>query len=181
MKRLMAGAVMAVAMIGMLDAVPAFADADRFGELYEQTGGLTEAERAWKEVQLELPQMPEDDSLLEVDVIDASRNRYFIDANSVSVGQDAVIRMTLVTEHRGGARTVTYEGIRCETREYRLYAIGGPDGWTKPKSSRWRPVPLTGYKNIRGILLVEHVCDGGVPRKADAVVKALRYPQVSPN
>jgi len=181
MKRLMSGAMAAVAVVGLLGAAPAIADADRFGELYEQTGGLTEAERAWKEAKLELPAMPADDALLEIDVIDASRNHYFIDANSVSVGADSVIRMTLVTEHRGGARTVTYEGIRCETREYRLYAIGGPDGWTLPKSSAWRPVPLTGYKNIRGILLVEHVCDGGVPYKAGAVVKSLRYPKASPD
>jgi hypothetical protein len=181
MKRLMASTMMVVTVVGTLGVAPVFADADRFGDLYEQTGGLTEEERAWKEAMVDLPALPTADSLLEIDVIDASRNRYFVDAQSLTVGSDAVTRMTLVTEHRGGSRTATYEGIRCETRQYRLYAIGGADGWVEPKHSAWRPIPLTGYKNIRGILLVEHLCDGGVPRPAESVVQALRYPQVNPN
>lgn len=184
MKRLVASTMMAAAVVGMLDVAPVLADPGGYIEPYVPPGGryeVNEEDLVWKEAMGDLPAMPPADSLLEIGVVDASHNRYFLDAKSLSVGNDGVTRMTLVTEHRGGSRTVTYEGIRCETREYRLYAIGASGGWDTPKRSRWRPIPVTGYESVRSVLFEDHLCDSGAPRPAESVVQALRYPRASPN
>lgn len=184
MKRLMASMMMTAAATGLLDVATVSADPGGYVDPYIPPGGryeVNEEDLVWKEAMGGLPAMPPADSLLEIGVVDASHNHYFLDAKSLSVGSDGVTRMTLVAEHRGGSRTVTYEGIRCETHEYRLYAIGASDGWDMPKHSRWRPIPVTGYENIRSVLLEDHLCDGGMPRTVESVVQALRYPQVKPN
>jgi hypothetical protein len=63
---------------------------------------------------------------------------FFVDRNSVSVGQDGVVRYTLIARSRSGAVNVSYEGIRCATYARRTYAFGNTDGsWTQARNSQW--------------------------------------------
>ena len=50
---------------------------------------------------------------------------------SLTVGTDGVVRYTVVVTSPAGARNVNYEGIRCDTYEWRLYASinDDHDGW----------------------------------------------------
>jgi hypothetical protein len=148
--------------------------------LADKAAGIDEG-REWKEDDTTLPALPTEAGLIEVDVTDASRNRYFIDTASLVVGDDSVTRLTLVVGHRNGRQTVTHEGFRCLTGEYRLYGIGNGEGWDAPRQSPWRPVPVTGYRNVRVELLRNILCDGRSPRQADRVVRDLRYPRLRPN
>ena len=59
----------------------------------------------------------------------------FVDEASVHYGSDDVIRYTMVIVSPSGARNVTFEGMRCETGERRLYAFGRADGsWSRAKT-----------------------------------------------
>src|SRR5207247_2560510 len=51
--------------------------------------------------------------------------RFFIDPESVSVGEDRIVRYVLVARSPSGSESVTFEGIRC-LGEYRVYAVGHP-------------------------------------------------------
>jgi len=63
---------------------------------------------------------------------------FFIDRNSVNVGQDGVVRYTLIARSRSGATNVSYEGIRCATYARRTYAFGNADGsWTQARNTQW--------------------------------------------
>ena len=86
-----------------------------------------EEDEPWQEQQLkELPPFPADDGLMEVPFEHpGARFRFFIDPASLSIGEDGVVRYTLVLESaRTGNRNVMYEGMRCATREYKTIAYG---------------------------------------------------------
>lgn len=95
----------------------------------------------WQEQQLrELPPFPEDDRLLEIPFEHpGARFRFLIDPESLSVGEDGVVRYTLILESvRSGNRNILYEGMRCATREYKTQAYGTRKGKFRPLAKpRW--------------------------------------------
>ncbi|QID18692.1 hypothetical protein G3580_14320 [Nitrogeniibacter mangrovi] len=134
----------------------------------------------WKEGKTTLPGLPDPAHLMEVQVPDASDNTYYFDTESLVVGQDGVTRLTLVTRHRGGGETVTFEGIRCVTAEYRIYGIANGEGWTPPRQNPWRPIHLGRYKDLRAVLYTSVLCKEGFPMTPERVIKRLRYPPDEP-
>ena len=128
----------------------------------------------WQEEDADLPSLPNDGDLVEVDVDNASGNRYFIDARHIAVGDDGVTRLTLVTEPRRGARIITREGFRCETADSRVYAIANDDKWTATKHGDWRRVSSAGYAHVHGVLMSGAVCDLSAPRDAEKLVRTIR-------
>ena len=86
--------------------------------------------KTWKEQEVEPPSWPDPGRLLEVSVNRASFPfRVYIDPDSVSIGDDRVLRYTVVVVSQTGARNISYEGIRCSKRSYRRYAFGADAGW----------------------------------------------------
>jgi hypothetical protein len=65
--------------------------------------------------------------------------RYYVDPASVSVGADRIVRYALVARSPSGVESVTFEGIRCPG-EYRVYAVGRPDGSWAGRPTDWRPI-----------------------------------------
>jgi hypothetical protein len=66
--------------------------------------------------------------------------RYFVDWGSVSAGEDRIVRYVLVARSPSGSESVTFEGMRCP-KEYRVYAVGRPDGSWGGVPGEWRPIP----------------------------------------
>jgi len=100
-----------------------------------------EHEKTWVEQLTLLPAYPVESNLILVDVGPSTSNRHFVDTTSIQIGQDDVIRFTLIIQSSAGAMNVTYEGIRCETKERKLYAIGRDDQtWSQPRNSEWQPL-----------------------------------------
>ncbi|MCC8995721.1 MAG: CNP1-like family protein [Nitrosomonas sp.] len=104
-----------------------------------------EDEKTWAERATQLPTYPDTRSLLEFDVSSGAitDNQYLIDPASISVGEDGVIRFTLVVKSSSGALNISYEGIRCSTTERKLYALGRDDKtWAQPRVSEWEKLTL---------------------------------------
>ncbi len=57
-------------------------------------------ERPWVELQAQLPPYPETENLLQFDAGPVSTNLHYVDALSITVGEDGVVRYTLVINHR---------------------------------------------------------------------------------
>lgn len=112
--------------------------------------------KTWAELRAQLPAYPKTENLLPFDAGPASDNLHYIDAPSIVVGADGIVRYTLVIKSPAGATNVTYEGMRCATdgnresarldllilkfqiTEKRLYAIGRDDKtWMRPQVSKW--------------------------------------------
>lgn len=135
-----------------------------------------EAEKPWVEVAAQLPPYPRAENLVPFDVSSATRNRFFVDTASISVGEDKVVRYTVVIEAAGGARNVSYEGLRCETGERRLYAYGHPGGtWSKARNAGWEPVKMRSLLSYQKALYEDHFCPGGINvRSAAEAVRNLK-------
>lgn len=89
-----------------------------------------------------LPAPPAKDGLVEFFVSSASTFKFYVDAKSLSVGQDGVVRYTLVARSPYGAETVTYEGMRCSGQQslYRVYAFGNDGKWSRNPGAEWKIV-----------------------------------------
>lgn len=138
--------------------------------------------KAWTEIEAKLPPYPQAQNLLPFDAHDASAHKFFVDAPSISIGEDGVVRYTLVIRAAGGAANVSFEGIRCETREQKYYAIGHANGaWSKARDPKWRRIESRDINRHHGILYVDFFCSGKFPVKsAQAVINALKYGRFSP-
>lgn len=136
---------------------------------------------AWKELELALPALPQESDLLKIEFNNASTNEEFIDGKTLDVGKDGIARVSLVSRHRSGTETVTREGIRCSTAQYRIYAIKNGDEWIAPKASIWRDIPLGRYRTLRSELYTRVLCKDGFPKKVDQVIKDIRYPTTERN
>lgn len=136
---------------------------------------LQQAQRNWREVEIVLPALPNEQDLLPFFVSAGSPFDFFIDRKSLSVGADGVVRYVLVARSAQGARSVNYEGIRCGTSEYRIYATGtGAGGWTR-RASPWRPIERRSVQRWHNALRDEYFCPLGNPiRSREEGIDALR-------
>lgn len=132
--------------------------------------------KVWQEVEISLPAPPRQESLLAFEVSAATGNRFFIDPASLSVSLDGVVRYTLVVLAPAGGRGITYEGIRCETRERRIYASGRSDGaWSKSRAGQWSKIQEVYANRQHAALYLEYFCPAGViVNDADEARNALR-------
>jgi hypothetical protein len=120
-----------------------------------------EAEKAWKEIALQLPAAPQSQNLLPFYVSPTATQKFSIDSTSISVGKDGVVRYTLVSVGDGGARNVSYEGLRCDQMQKRLYAFGRPDGsWSRSRREEWEPIRVNSPNRQHITLASDFMCDG---------------------
>lgn len=130
----------------------------------------------WAEMQSQIPPYPADENLLPLDVGSATSHRFFVDAKSVSVGKDGVVRYSLVVRTVGGATNVSFEGIRCDPREQKYYAIGRADKtWVRARYPQWRPIIPKDYSAQHTTLHREYFCRGKIMvESAELIVQSLR-------
>ncbi|MEW5944441.1 MAG: CNP1-like family protein [Pseudomonadota bacterium] len=141
-----------------------------------QFEGDFDNEKPWVELQAQLPASPREENLLPFFVSAVSDNRFFVDAPSISVGSDGVVRYTLVVKSDGGAVNVSFEGIRCGARERKLYAFGRADGsWSRARAAKWEAIRYQERNRQHHMLSDDFFCPGGMivgsPQEA---VEALR-------
>ena len=132
--------------------------------------------RNWREVEVLPPAYPSAQNLLPFFVSSASRFEFFVDAASLSVGEDGVVRYTLVARSAQGAESVSYEGIRCSTREVRIFATGraANHAWSR-RAGPWRRIEARSVQRWHNALAAEFFCAGGVALySAEEGVAALR-------
>lgn len=144
----------ALGLLLLLAGMPSLVLAD-FEEDFEQ--------KTWQEVEVQLPAPPLSTNLLSFDVSAATANRFYIDGSSLSVGKDGVVRYVLVILSPEGGRNVTFEGIRCETRERRIYASGHMDGtWAKARKNEWVRIQEAYANRHHAALFLDYFCPIGV-------------------
>ena len=126
---------------------------------------------------MELPAWPAGEKLLEVRVDKAMFPfDVYLDPDSLSVGSDHVVRYTLVVVSSSGARNVSFEGIRCNTGEYRRYAYGSGGEWLQTNDTAWKRVLDAGMDGYRNILYRDHMCDPtGYDLQVSEILQRIRY------
>jgi hypothetical protein len=141
-----------------------------------------EDKKPWKEIEATLPAYPKPETLVRFQVGPPGGHGYFVDAPSLSIGEDGVVRYTLVIRTTGGATNVTYEGVRCEERHQKTYAIGQAKGtWVRARDSQWRRIEYRSINNYHSVLYADFLCDGKYTAKSvKDVLQRLRQPPSRP-
>lgn len=136
-----------------------------------------DGEKAWKEIEAKLPPYPKAENLIPFEAGAATAHKFFIDAPSISVGEDGVVRYTLFVKAAGGAVNVSFEGIRCETREQKYYAIGHGNGsWSKARDPQWRRIEYQDVNRHHGVLYADFFCRGKSPVKSpQEAINTFKY------
>jgi hypothetical protein len=130
--------------------------------------------KPWKELEARIPSYPTTGDLVPFDVGGASPHRFYVDARSLSVGEDGVVRYTLVIKAAGGATNVTFEGIRCELRQQKYYAVGRADGsWVRAHNPQWRRIESQDVNRHHSVLYADAFCSGKQPHKSVGEVLQL--------
>lgn len=133
--------------------------------------------KSWQEIAVQLPAAPKEENLLPIYVSPIATQRFAVDAESVSAGADGVIRYTLVSSSEGGARNVSYEGIRCASYERKLYAFGRPDGsWSRSRRDQWERINTHAANRHHAALFKDYFCiEKTVAGTAKEMVERIRY------
>jgi hypothetical protein len=101
-------------------------------------------------------------SLVEIPMGPESRNRCEIDADTLAIDEERLVRYALVITSPSGVRNVSYEALRCDRRERRILALGRPDGsWSVLPDSPWRDLPRGDSRNGHHGELFQRLCEGG--------------------
>ena len=148
----------------------------------EKSGWEREQERrGWKEGDVKLPAYPKSEGLIEFEVVGGSF-RFFIDADSLSVSPDGVVRYTLVARSPAGHANISYEGIRCASGAYKVFALGNDERWSS-RESEWRRIEPKGIHASHHELRRTYFCPNGQPIETAAEgIDALRrhgHPAIS--
>ena len=142
-------------------------------------GGFIEGPE-WKEGNVVIPPYPQIDELIKIQLDRADQPfNFYLDPKSVAIGEDGVVRYTVVIESYSGARNVLYEGIRCETEEYRAYAYGTSDGkFSKATVANWTRFRQSDGMTHRYNFYKYYMCDelkNVLPR--NGILQRVRYPE----
>lgn len=154
------------------------APTDRYEELTGDQDDFEVNVKEWKERFSGIPPLPEDDAWTQVQIDSLPENqRAFLDMGTLSVSdKDYVVRYWLLFRSTAGAYTATFEGLRCGTEEYVVYAYGNPR--RKPavrevKTPKWKAIG--GARSAYRKELAEDVfCTGGVPRERYQIEQAVK-------
>ena len=166
-----------------LSLLPVMALAQQWGQFEQE---FDEAQKPWVELQAKLPMPPQAQALIAIEMGPTTSNHYFVDPASLSSEADGVVRYTMVIEAAGGARNVSFEGMRCASGEWKLYAFGRPDGeWVRNKYARWSGIKDRQANSYHRELFYHYFCtvdgvgelkvirralsDGGIRRGEDTM------------
>lgn len=140
----------------------------------------SEDAQPWIESETAFPPYPKSENLIPFEVSPVTRNRHFVDAASISLGKDEVVRYTVVIEAAGGAKNVSFEGMRCDSGERRIYAYGHPDStWSKARTEAWEEIKFNSSLSYQKALYQDHFCPNGIQVRngAEAILNLRRFAQ----
>ena len=123
-----------------------------------------------------LPAPAQKNNLLSFYVSPTTTLEFAIDAKSVSVTEEGIVRFVLIVTSQSGASNISYEGIRCSTGERKLYAVGQTNGsWTTARRDVWETIIDRGINRQHAALAKDYFCETGmVAGKAEVIVDRLR-------
>lgn len=132
----------------------------------------------WIENETEILALPRQEDLSEVNLDQLPDGmRLFIDRRRISVGdEDRVIRLWIMVRGSAGAENGTYEGFRCESYEFKVYAYANPlrkPPVSKAKRPRWQHAKQRRFGNYRRELLQDYFCGIRGTRTADEIRDAF--------
>lgn len=117
----------------------------------------------WIETETAVPEPPETGRMfsLRLDTLPPDFD-LLVDRDGITIGEeDRIVRLWLQVVSRQGSATSSYEGYRCNTAEYKVFAYANParhEPMRVVKRARWRSVDGPAGPTYRGELLRDYLC-----------------------
>jgi CNP1-like family len=169
---LIAASAAAAAVLAGCGSAPSNKDDSAFVYLFDRKPN-------WTENKVDtLPPLPQASNLLPFNVSQNTPLTFAIDRDSLTVGDDGVIRYTIVVTSPAGARNVNYEGIRCDTYEWRLYAGINEDqnAWDRTVAGDFRRIENGELNAYHAALYQDYFCANKLPSgPAAQILSNIRY------
>jgi hypothetical protein len=117
----------------------------------------------WIESETEIPPLPEPGTLQPLQITGLPPGmQLLLDTARVTVGEeDEIVRLWVYLRSAQGVDNGTYEGYRCSTGEYKVYAYANPrrdPPITPAKRSTWRVARGERSTQYRRYLLQNYLC-----------------------
>ncbi len=113
---------------------------------------------------ISLPDWPEEQNLVLLRQGVRADLRFWVDQRSLELVAGGEIRYTFVARSASGARSVTFEGMRCGSRDRIILATGSIDGrWVPVGAPRWNPVDRQDPTGMREVLYKDIFCPARLP------------------
>lgn len=128
----------------------------------------------WTEAKVVLPPYPLTPEWVGFYVPQKNDYQYFVDAKTLTVGGDGVIRLILRVTSASGAENLSYEGIHCGNRNLRSYAFGDSFNhqWIESTRAIWKRMDRDDKVRMR---LAEDFCpDWKSPKTAADALSQLK-------
>ena len=161
--------ILVLAVASMLGGCGGFGSQTRAPDPFEDDT------KTWQEIAVTLPAPPAAANMLGFDTSAPTGLLFAIDGKTLAVGADGVVRYTLVVTSSSGVKNISYEGIRCDTYEHKLYALGHDDGtWSQARRSEWARISNAGANRAQAALAKDYLCSGKVVAgTADTIARRI--------
>lgn len=100
--------------------------------------------------------------------------KFAIDTSSIQIGADSVTRYIVVITNPSGGEQVQYEGIRCDSYQWRLYGTLDNGKWNPNPLGSWNMIKTHVPNRYQAALASGALCNFNSQEKSlNAVLKSL--------
>lgn len=163
--------LLAAALIGST-SLPALAVSHEF--VQNNTNYALQDLQEWQEGSYTIPPYPQQPDWVGFYVPLKDNFKFYVDAKTLSIGSDGVIRFILRAVSASGAENISYEGFQCPNRSMRTYAFGDAVDkmWIESTRAVWNRMNRDDQVRMR---LAEDLCpDWNPPVDADMAIKRIK-------
>jgi len=133
------------------------------------------APMVFKEGATAMPSSPPNKSTLQpFYVSERTVFKFAVDTDSISIGRDGVTRYIVVMTNPSGEQQAQYEGIRCDSFQWRLYGNLENGVWRENPLSSWREIQSKVPNRYQAALAQGAFCNFNSQEKSmTAIMKSL--------
>ncbi|QWD78169.1 CNP1-like family protein [Polynucleobacter sp. MWH-Svant-W18] len=102
--------------------------------------------------------------------------KFAVDTDSISIGKDGVTRYIVVMTNPSGEKQAQYEGIRCDSFQWRLYGTLENNVWRENPLSSWRAIPTVVPNRYQAALAQGAFCNFTSQEKNMATIQKSLNP-----
>jgi hypothetical protein len=100
--------------------------------------------------------------------------KFAVDTNSILIGNDGITRYIVVLTSPNGNSQIQYEGIRCDSFQWRLYGTLENGAWKENPLSTWRAIQSNVPNRYQAALAQGAFCNFSSQEKSvKAIVNSL--------
>ena len=117
---------------------------------------------------------PNQSTLLPFYVTKTTVFKFAVDTGSILIGKDGVTRYIVAITNPSGEQQIQYEGIRCDSFQWRLYGAFENNAWRENPLSSWRDIQNKVPNRYQAALAQGAFCNLGKQEKSmNAILESL--------